>query len=679
MKIVCDSCGAKYSIADEKVAGKVFKIRCKKCQNIIVVRGNQPEEQAPMEPAAGSDPGYGADAGQDDAYGDQPVWHVVIDREQVGPMTPSDVRDRYASGDINEETFIWREGFSDWLRLDAVDDFADIAQATKVAPASVAMGGAAALSAGAGDSPAEPAWSSPEAESQEPAGAWPAEGGADNAASTEAWAAAPQQEQASEPEPAAQEPAPQAAADSAQLAYRDPGQERRRDLFATYAGEESVSDLMGSGALPGGAGGGIPGNAQVSFQPSGDAAGASAPAADAGGGGTFSADPSVPADESNLTGQRNENSVLFSLSNLQQLAMGKPASPEPLGGGEAASEGDGSGLIDIRAMAGGSVSGGGLSGDDDLGDLGTYAAPVSAAPVLLPSVDDDRPKWLMPLIVGMAATLVVMIGLVLFLLMRKTEAPVVATAPTTKPAKAPGAAKGPAPAKASDKKPAAAPAAEKKDDPSAAAPSAAATPEKKKAAPAKAASKPKATASRSTTRRKRSSSPSRSSAKSDPILGSSSPPSRKKKRGRKKDDLDALIDNAIADKPKRKKKASSRSSSRKSSRGSSRSSSRSSASSRSKPASSSSNLPETLSRNDIQKGMRSIKGKVQGCYDRYKVPGLASVQITIGRAGRVTSTKVKGVFAGTPTGACVQKAARSARFPKFKGTPITITYPFILR
>ncbi|MBW2212228.1 MAG: zinc-ribbon domain-containing protein, partial [Deltaproteobacteria bacterium] len=29
MKIVCDSCGAKYSIADEKVAGKIFKIRCK--------------------------------------------------------------------------------------------------------------------------------------------------------------------------------------------------------------------------------------------------------------------------------------------------------------------------------------------------------------------------------------------------------------------------------------------------------------------------------------------------------------------------------------------------------------------------------------------------------------------------------------------------------------------------
>ena len=39
MKIVCDACSAKYSIADEKVQGKVFKIRCKKCSNIIVVRG----------------------------------------------------------------------------------------------------------------------------------------------------------------------------------------------------------------------------------------------------------------------------------------------------------------------------------------------------------------------------------------------------------------------------------------------------------------------------------------------------------------------------------------------------------------------------------------------------------------------------------------------------------------
>ena len=39
MKIVCDNCATKYSIADEKVRGKVFKIRCKKCSHIIVVKG----------------------------------------------------------------------------------------------------------------------------------------------------------------------------------------------------------------------------------------------------------------------------------------------------------------------------------------------------------------------------------------------------------------------------------------------------------------------------------------------------------------------------------------------------------------------------------------------------------------------------------------------------------------
>ena len=39
MRIICENCSTKYSIADEKVRGKVFKIRCKKCGHIIVVKG----------------------------------------------------------------------------------------------------------------------------------------------------------------------------------------------------------------------------------------------------------------------------------------------------------------------------------------------------------------------------------------------------------------------------------------------------------------------------------------------------------------------------------------------------------------------------------------------------------------------------------------------------------------
>ena len=81
----------------------------------------------------------------------------------------------------------------------------------------------------------------------------------------------------------------------------------------------------------------------------------------------------------------------------------------------------------------------------------------------------------------------------------------------------------------------------------------------------------------------------------------------------------------------------------------------------------------------IQAGMRAIKGAVQRCYDRYKVPGLANVQVRIGRTGLVESARIRGIFSQTPTGACVAAAARRARFPRFTGDPITITYPFILR
>ena len=45
MKIQCQSCQAKYTIADEKVVGKVVKIRCKKCSATIVINGNETQPQ----------------------------------------------------------------------------------------------------------------------------------------------------------------------------------------------------------------------------------------------------------------------------------------------------------------------------------------------------------------------------------------------------------------------------------------------------------------------------------------------------------------------------------------------------------------------------------------------------------------------------------------------------------
>src|SRR4051794_9290690 len=109
MKIVCEACQAKYSIADDKVRGKVFKIRCKKCSHIIVVRGTE-GAPAPAEAAAGTPEG----------------WHLVIDGDQIGPISDSEVKDRFARGEINSETYIWKEGFADWLKVSAVPDFASL-------------------------------------------------------------------------------------------------------------------------------------------------------------------------------------------------------------------------------------------------------------------------------------------------------------------------------------------------------------------------------------------------------------------------------------------------------------------------------------------------------------------------------------------------------------------------
>src|SRR3954469_15471670 len=112
MKIICDSCGTKYSISDDKVRGKVFKIRCKKCSHIIVVRGTT-DSAAPAPSAATPDGG----------------WHLVVDGDQVGPLPEADIRGRLSRGEINAETYVWKEGFADWLKLSAVPEFPDLVSA----------------------------------------------------------------------------------------------------------------------------------------------------------------------------------------------------------------------------------------------------------------------------------------------------------------------------------------------------------------------------------------------------------------------------------------------------------------------------------------------------------------------------------------------------------------------
>ena len=39
MKFVCDRCGKKYATAEDPAPGKVYKLKCKACGHLIVVKG----------------------------------------------------------------------------------------------------------------------------------------------------------------------------------------------------------------------------------------------------------------------------------------------------------------------------------------------------------------------------------------------------------------------------------------------------------------------------------------------------------------------------------------------------------------------------------------------------------------------------------------------------------------
>ena len=93
MKIVCDSCSAKYSIADEKVAGKVFKIRCKKCSEVIVVRGDQLDQPQQQEKSTQV---YDYEDESPDA-----IWHVVINGDQQRPYAPVQLGEMLTAGTID--------------------------------------------------------------------------------------------------------------------------------------------------------------------------------------------------------------------------------------------------------------------------------------------------------------------------------------------------------------------------------------------------------------------------------------------------------------------------------------------------------------------------------------------------------------------------------------------------
>jgi hypothetical protein len=84
-----------------------------------------------------------------------------------------------------------------------------------------------------------------------------------------------------------------------------------------------------------------------------------------------------------------------------------------------------------------------------------------------------------------------------------------------------------------------------------------------------------------------------------------------------------------------------------------------------------------LSKTALVAGLKGVQPKISACYNQFKVPGTAMVNVVIAKNGKVTKADVSGKFAGTPTGTCVEAAVKTASFPPSDG--FSTPYPFQLK
>jgi predicted Zn finger-like uncharacterized protein len=126
MKITCQACAAKYTIADDKVRGKTVKIKCKKCGASIVASGKEGE-------AGGLAP-----AGATGGAPSEIFWTVNVGEGDQRSVGASDIANMLASGEVNSESYAWRDGMTDWLPLSQVPELASIFSATAAPESSAA-------------------------------------------------------------------------------------------------------------------------------------------------------------------------------------------------------------------------------------------------------------------------------------------------------------------------------------------------------------------------------------------------------------------------------------------------------------------------------------------------------------------------------------------------------------
>jgi predicted Zn finger-like uncharacterized protein len=145
VKFLCDKCKTRYSIGDDRVRGKILKIRCKNCANVITVRegmdidvreprrnptmaiqkvdinevANNPMPQGALGAAFAQQMTKPPPALEEE-------WYVSMDGNQEGPFNLGDAQRWVGAKPFEAELHCWSEGFDDWLPVDKVSHFRNL-------------------------------------------------------------------------------------------------------------------------------------------------------------------------------------------------------------------------------------------------------------------------------------------------------------------------------------------------------------------------------------------------------------------------------------------------------------------------------------------------------------------------------------------------------------------------
>ena len=176
MKFLCDNCKAKYQIPDEKIRGRTLKMKCRKCEHPILIKGPQPAA-APAAPAApkrasaspsssssskpagrrrgGSSVGprpvsrpapstatasaLGAEFRRGGSLAPEPApqrtaveWYAAINDVPVGPIKRDELARKIGTGAVHGKSLAWREGMDDWKPLEQIPELASLLASRRV-------------------------------------------------------------------------------------------------------------------------------------------------------------------------------------------------------------------------------------------------------------------------------------------------------------------------------------------------------------------------------------------------------------------------------------------------------------------------------------------------------------------------------------------------------------------